>query len=93
MAAKRNQKSLKTKKTKSATARSGTSKKARKSAASKVAAPKKSVPRRQTRRTASEVAKLKKAVVSGLKKGTSAADLAKSFGVSRPYIYMLKMAA
>ena len=93
MAAKRNQKSLRTKKTKSAAARTGASKKARKSTASKGAAPKKSVPRRKARRTASEVAKLKKAVVSGLKKGTSAADLAKSFGVSRPYIYMLKMAA
>ena len=90
MAAKRNQKSLKAKKTKSAAARSGASKKARKSTASKGAAPKKSVPRRKARRSASEVAKLKKAVVSGLKKGTSAADLAKSFSVSTPYIYMLK---
>jgi len=93
MAAKRNQKSLGTKKSKSAAARSGASKKARKLTTSKGAAPKKKAPRRLTRRTASEVAKLKKAVVSGLKKGTSAADLAKSFGVSRPYIYMLKMAA
>jgi hypothetical protein len=93
MAAKRNQKSLTAKKTKSAGARSGAGRKARKSTASKGAAPKKSVSRRKARRSAAEVAKLKKAVESGLKKGTSAADLAKNFGVSTPYIYMLKTAA
>jgi hypothetical protein len=93
MPAKRNQKSLKTKKAKAATTRTGAGKTARKFKALKGAPSKRSVPRRKVRRSVSEVAKLKKAVLSGLKKGTSAADLARTLGVSTAYIYKLKTSA
>lgn len=93
MPAKRNQKSLKTKKLKAAATRTGARKTARKSKALKGAPSKRSIPRRKVRRSVSEVSKLKKAVLTGLKKGTSAADLAKTFGVSKTYIYKLKTAA
>lgn len=92
MPAKRNQTSLKTKKSKASATRNGARKTARKSKALKGAPSKRSLPRRKARRSVSEVAKLKKAVLSGLKKGTSAADLAKTLGVSKAYIYKLKTA-
>jgi hypothetical protein len=57
--------------------------KAKKSAAKKPA-------RGTSRRSSAEVAKLQKAVVKGLKAGKSADALAAEFGVSRPYIYVLK---
>lgn len=93
MPAKRNQKSLKTKKSKSAAAKAGPGKKARQPKALKGTPSKRNVPRRKVRRTTSEVAKLKKAIVSGMKKGTTAAVLAKTLGVSTAYIYKLKSAA
>jgi hypothetical protein len=46
--------------------------------------------RKTTRRSSADVAKLQKAVIKGLKSGKSADALAAEFGVSRPYIYVLK---
>lgn len=57
--------------------------KARKPAAKKPA-------RKASRRSSADVAKLQKAVIKGLKSGKSAEALAAEFGVSRPYIYVLK---
>ena len=57
--------------------------KARKPAAKKAA-------RKTARRSSADVAKLQKAVIKGLKSGKSAEALAAEFGVSRPYIYVLK---
>lgn len=57
--------------------------KARKPAAKKTA-------RKSARRSSADVAKLQKAVIKGLKSGKSAEALAAEFGVSRPYIYVLK---
>jgi hypothetical protein len=93
MAAKRNQKSLNTKKARSVTVGTSKSRKSRKLSASKAAPIPKRPARKKTRRSAAEVAKLRKAVISGLRGGTSAADLARRFGVTTPYIYMLKTAA
>ena len=57
--------------------------KARKPAAKKA-------PRKVARRSAADVAKLRKAVIAGLKSGKSAEVLAKQLGISRPYLYRLK---
>ena len=57
--------------------------KARKPAAKKPA-------RKATRRSSADVAKLQKAVIKGLKSGKSADALAAEFGISRPYVYVLK---
>lgn len=57
--------------------------KARKPAAKKPA-------RKVARRSTAEVAKLRKAVLAGLKSGKSAEALAKQLGISRPYLYRLK---
>ena len=46
--------------------------------------------RKSTRRSSADVAKLQKAVIKGFKSGKSAEALAAEFGVSRPYIYVLK---
>ena len=60
-----------------------------KSAKAKKPAAKKAA-RKTTRRSSADVAKLQKAVIKGLKSGKSAEALAVEFGVSRPYIYVLK---
>jgi len=57
--------------------------KARKPAAKKPA-------RKATRRSTADVARLQKAVIKGLKSGKSADSLAAEFGISRPYVYVLK---
>ena len=57
--------------------------KARKPAAKKA-------PRKATRRSAADVAKLRKAVIAGLKSGKSAEVVAGQLGISRPYLYRLK---
>ena len=57
--------------------------KARKAIAKKAA-------RKSARRSSADVAKLQKAVIKGFKSGKSAEALAAEFGVSRPYIYVLK---
>ena len=57
--------------------------KARKPAAKKA-------PRKAARRSAADVAKLRKAVIAGLKSGKSAEVLAGQLGISRPYLYRLK---
>ena len=57
--------------------------KARKPAAKKA-------PRKAARRSAADVAKLKKAVIAGLRTGKSAEDVAMQLGISRPYLYRLK---
>lgn len=60
-----------------------------KSVKAKKPAPKKAA-RKAARRSSADVAKLQKAVIKGLKSGKSAEALAAEFGVSRPYIYVLK---
>ena len=57
--------------------------KARKPAAKKA-------PRKLARRSTADVAKLRKAVIAGLRTGKSAEALAKQLGISRPYLYRLK---
>ena len=57
--------------------------KARKPAAKKAA-------RKVARRSTADVAKLRKAVLAGLKSGKSAEAVAKQLGISRPYLYRLK---
>lgn len=50
----------------------------------------KKAPRKAARRSTADVAKLRKAVIVGLKSGKSAETLAKQLGISRPYLYRLK---
>lgn len=57
--------------------------KARKPAAKKA-------PRKATRRSAADVAKLRKAVIAGLKSGKSVEVVAGQLGISRAYLYRLK---
>jgi hypothetical protein len=47
-------------------------------------------PRKAARRSAADVAKLRKAVIAGLKSGKSAEAVAQQLGISRPYLYRLK---
>ena len=49
----------------------------------------KKAPRKAARRTTAEVAKLRKAVIAGLRSGKSAEALARQLGISRPYLYRL----
>lgn len=49
-------------------------------------------PRKVTRRSAAEVAKLRKAVRAGLKARKLAADLAEELGISKSYLYVLNRA-
>jgi len=57
--------------------------KARKPAAKKA-------PRKAARRGTADVAKLRKAVIVGIKSGKSAEVVAEQLGISRPYLYRLK---
>lgn len=50
----------------------------------------KNSPRKAARRSTADVAKLRKAVIAGLRTGKSAEALAKQLGISRPYLYRLK---
>jgi len=50
----------------------------------------KKAPRKAARRSTADVAKLRKAVIAGLRTGKSAEALAKQLGISRPYLYRLK---
>ena len=50
----------------------------------------KKAPRKVARRSTADVAKLRKAVITGLKSGKSAEVLAGQLGISRPYLYRLK---
>ena len=47
-------------------------------------------PRKASRRSSEDIAKLKKAILKGLKSGKSTAALSDELGVSHPYIYVLK---
>ena len=53
-------------------------------------APAKKPARKAARRSSADVAKLRKAVIAGLKSGKSAEALAAQLGISRPYLYRLK---
>lgn len=46
-----------------------------------------------TRRSAADVAKLRKVVVAGFKSKKSAEVIAKDLGISKPYVYMLRRKA
>ena len=61
---------------------------AKKPAAAKPAA--KKAPRKAARRGTADVAKLRKAVIVGIKSGKSAEVVAEQLGISRPYLYRLK---
>ncbi|WP_421695968.1 hypothetical protein [Aestuariivirga sp.] len=52
-------------------------------------APKKA-PRKATRRSAADVAKLRKAVLAGAKAGKTADAVAAELGISKAYVYALK---
>lgn len=51
---------------------------------------KKTVARKATRRSATDVAKLRKSVIAGFKAKKPAEAIAKELGISRPYVYVLK---
>ena len=51
---------------------------------------KKTAARKATRRSAAEVAKLRKSVIAGFKAKKSAEAIAKELGISKPYVYVLK---
>ena len=51
---------------------------------------KKKPPRKAARRSAADVAKLKRAVIAGARKGKTADTLAAEFGISKTYVYALK---
>ena len=53
-------------------------------------APAKKPARKAARRSSADVAKLRKAVIAGLKSGKSAEAVAAQLGISRPYLYRLK---
>ena len=50
----------------------------------------KTAPRKATRRSTADVAKLRKAVIAGLKSGKSVEVVAGQLGISRAYLYRLK---
>ena len=50
----------------------------------------KKAPRKAARRSTADVAKLRKAVIVGLKSGKSAEAVAEQLGISRPYLYRLR---
>ena len=50
----------------------------------------KEAPRKMARRSTADVAKLRKAVIAGLRSGKSAEVLSQQLGISRPYLYRLK---
>ena len=52
--------------------------------------PAKKAPRKAARRSTADVAKLRKAVIVGLKSGKSVDVVAAQLGISRPYLYRLK---
>ena len=51
---------------------------------------KKKPPRKAARRSAADVAKLKRAVIAGARKGKTADTLASELGISKTYVYALK---
>jgi len=51
---------------------------------------KKAAARKVTRRSAADVAKLRKSVIAGFKAKKPAEAIAKELGISKPYVYTLK---
>ena len=51
---------------------------------------KKNPPRKAARRSSADVAKLKRAVIAGARKGKTADTLAAELGISKTYVYALK---
>lgn len=47
-------------------------------------------PRKAARRSAADVAKLRKAVLSGARSGKTADNIAEQLGISKAYVYALK---
>jgi DNA-binding NarL/FixJ family response regulator len=47
-------------------------------------------PRKASRRSAAEVAKLRRAILAGARKGKSAETIAAELGISKAYVYALK---
>ncbi|MCA3556019.1 hypothetical protein [Aestuariivirga sp.] len=46
--------------------------------------------KKATRRSAADVARLRKAVIAGLRSGKTAVAVALQLGISRPYLYRVK---
>lgn len=47
-------------------------------------------PRKAVRRSAAEIAKLRKAILAGARKGKTAEMIAAELGISKAYVYVLK---